>query len=478
VFYEWHNRPPTAVPGDHPYSRVPTGLLNVLPLPPIGRTFGLYTVSGTDNEPEVLSSFGYTNNGRFYVQYFHELRQSLDRQRGPNVLAMSGTSFLPHSTRWHFGIPDGILKRVTAVDSNIASIQNALQDESCWFRYQPVYDSDNNPVFISGNPYKQDGISKMVTALVQDATQGGGFLSEELRELDRLAVEMPEYWQDRGRLLILANSYDQCKWAAERMRQLWPEKAEKIYHLVRPSDGQNDAEHYEVATKLKRIDIEEFAQTDGEILVAPLPAIGRGFNILNAQYKAAFGTIYFLTRPMPHPFDITAIAQELNRRMDDWESDENFSAWTQADGLYECGRNVRQLGAQYWRKAENRHGYRRLRDEEDQKRWQEPVSRLHANPRRDLAATTAGKIVQAIGRLLRGDVPFHAYFIDAAWAPNQAYRLRGDEIPRDSGETSLLVAICLILDEYVNDYAAGRELYELISQKLQTTQYLDWDMDY
>jgi len=35
----------------------------------------------------------------------------------------------------------------------------------------------------------------------------------------------------------------------------------------------------------------------------------------------------------------------------------------------------------------------------------------------DLAATTAGHIIQACGRLLRGGVPFHAYFADAAGHP-------------------------------------------------------------
>ncbi len=43
-------------------------------------------------------------------------------------------------------------------------------------------------------------------------------------------------------------------------------------------------------------------------------AIGRGFNILNANGKVAFGAVYFLTRPYPYPHDTQAIAQEMNRR--------------------------------------------------------------------------------------------------------------------------------------------------------------------
>ena len=36
-----------------------------------------------------------------------------------------------------------------------------------------------------------------------------------------------------------------------------------------------------------RSDIEDFAQTNGKILIAPLRAIGRGYNILNQNGKAA-----------------------------------------------------------------------------------------------------------------------------------------------------------------------------------------------
>ena len=61
--------------------------------------------------------------------------------------------------------------------------------------------------------------------------------------------------------------------------------------------------------KVYRSDIEDFAQTNGKILIAPLQAIGRGYNILNRDGKAAFGTIFFLTRPMPYPADSQSLAR-------------------------------------------------------------------------------------------------------------------------------------------------------------------------
>ena len=66
VFYEWHNRPTEVIDNESPYQRVPTTLLNILPLPPTGRLFGIYHTPSKQNSG-VLSTFGYTNIGRAYV---------------------------------------------------------------------------------------------------------------------------------------------------------------------------------------------------------------------------------------------------------------------------------------------------------------------------------------------------------------------------------------------------------------------------
>jgi hypothetical protein len=90
-----------------------------------------------------------------------------------------------------------------------------------------------------------------------------------------------------------------------------------------------------------------------------------------------------------------------------------------------------------------------------------------------LAATTAGKIAQAVGRLLRGNVSFHAYFVDAAWAPQQARRLKGEEVPLDTPKTSLLAALIDVLSDYVSD-PIGKELYDPLLEKLDRTENFDW----
>lgn len=123
---------------------------------------------------------------------------------------------------------------------------------------------------------------------------------------------------------------------------------------------------------------------------------------------------------------------------------------------------MRRFAARYWRTVEQRSYYKTLRDHEE----------LRAFPRRDLAATTAGLIVQAVGRLLRGGVPFHAYFVDAAWAPNSA----APNIDKpDTEKTSLLVAIILQMCEYAGEEdKVGNALYKPLADALERIDDLHW----
>lgn len=446
VFYQWQHRP-YEIDDDPPHRRMPAGMLNVLPLPLTGRQFGTYySQHGEDNssfdDSDPLSMFAYTNIGRWYVLNFHRLLTDFDGKKGPNVLALSGTSYLPDSTQFHVGTqkekPYGVLM---PDDSAKAAIADSL------FEFSPQYDAENVPIRFSGR--KETEKPKLLKEMVRSLTgnDGRGHLGQTLKELKRLGQSEPERWADRDRILLLVNSYEQSLWAAQSMRNCWTSLKGEIYHLVssngREDPYQNQAFADTQSGALSRNDIESFGQTNGKILIAPISAIGRGFNILNDSGKAAFGTVYFLTRPYPHPHDTQRIAQELNRRALDWQADPDFVAWEE-DGIQKRAEAVRQCATRYWRLAEYRSYYSTLRSDEE----------LRANPRRDLAATTAGVLIQAVGRLIRGGVPFHAYFVDAAWAANFAR----DQTP-ETPETSLLAAIIDLLEDYVNEDPICQALY-------------------
>lgn len=466
VFYEWHNRPST-IGDEQPHRRMPVAMLDILPLPPTGRQFGTYFAQNSltpnavsQNADNKLALFAYTNIGRCYVLNYHRLLTDFDGRRGPNVVALSGTSYLPDSTSFHVGEPQGVLMPDEQANTAISA---------SYFAFLPQFDQRaREAIRISGVPEAQKmGMFKaMASSLV--GKNGSGSLGQELMNLKQLGQDEPDHWQDRERILLLVNSYDQARWAADELRNNWSNLTGRIHHLQRNSeDGlTEDLPFYEDALRaanekgaINRTDIENFGQTDGQILVAPLNSIGRGFNVLNRYGKAAFGSVYFLTRPYPHPHDTQAIAREINRRTLDWVNDADFSAW-QNDGLLARAEAVRRMASRYWRSVEQRSYYRTLLDDPE----------LRSYPRNDLAATTAGYVIQAVGRLLRGGVPFRAYFVDAAWAPTST-----QESPEhDTEESSLLVAMILRMREYASESSVGRALYAPLADALDGTENLRW----
>lgn len=356
VFYEWQYAPPT-ISSDPPRHRMPAAMMNILPIPAAGRQFGTYYAQaqfagGRDRRRDTLTLFAYTNVGRFYILNFHKLLTDLTGRRGPNVLALSGTSYLPHSTRFH------ISSEVKGVLVPEEKAMNAISSST--FTFLPQY-KGGQPIRISGSPEDQKmGLFKdMVKVLAGQA--GTGPLGQMLAELEQLGEDEDEQklWRDRKRILLFVNSYEQSYWAASALHQSWPALRGKIYCLKR---ANLDADAYSPDPSvdsengiqfLLRTDIESFAQTEGQILVAPLNAVGRGFNILNSHNNAAFGAVYFLTRPYPHPHDTQTIAQEINRRILEWPEDEDFVAWQQ-DGVNERAKKLREKATHYWKTVEQR----------------------------------------------------------------------------------------------------------------------------
>lgn len=431
VFYEWHSRPSEIETSDFSGAYLPNSLslANILPLPPVGRIFGTYYTQykRKDEEQRLLSRFEYSNIGRIYVQQFHRLLEAFDLY-GPHVVALSGTSWLPDSTRWNFDIePTGIMK----IDEETAvTIREGSQ-----FAFIPHYTTDkegrSQPIFVSGS----DDIDRSVQQLAQSLLH-----TDQLRnELDRLFELGKEdsLWQDRARLLMLTNSYDQAEIVGSILQQeLGHERAN---YLTRGNSAtEADVEQGTIA----RADIERFADSPAQVLVAPMNAIGRGYNILNRETEksmAAFGAIYFLTRPMPHPYDIQALSSELNARSLEWIGDEKL--WHEFPTLDQQYQALRRYTRQYWLRAEDRHSYRDINwisqqtiDEAETALERQMLQSL-LGARMDLAATTLGRFVQASGRLVRGGVPFHCFFADASWAPKSAAfiakRNHKDEIPTE-----------------------------------------------
>lgn len=451
VLQEWHNKPET-MDAEQPFSRIPRGMRNILPLPLTGQQYGFVRA---EEDPNRLSLFAYTNIGRSYLLDFDHLRQDIEGTRGPNVLALSGTSYLPDSTAFHVTLPPaGIL---------LAPEQTETAIRESRFIWKYFTDEHDQPIFISGERDKEQQFRRLMKAMLADSGVPGGFLRKTLDSLEALGRKCPEQWEDRARVLLLTNSYKQAEVAAQMLRDGWREASRTIFDLKRGSGSEDYEIEMELASNsLKRIDIEQFAQREGRILIAPMQSIGRGFNILNntPERKAAFGAVFFLTRPLNPPHDMEAMAQELNRYALGWAANPAFGAWAE-DTLYKRALKVRDCATELRRLIDHRYGYEHLIDHAE----------LGVYPRRDLAATTAGRIMQAVGRLLRGGVPFNAYFVDAAWSPDLART--GDRHRVEPETTSLLTAVIDVLSDYTAHNEIGRHLYGGFCEALSATENRD-----
>jgi len=463
VFHEWH-RKPIEINVEQPYYSIPRNLRRILPIPATGAQFGLYRAPKARKNVNVnaLTQFRHINIGRYYVLNYHRLRTDLDGKRGPNVLAMSGTSYLPDSSRFNLQTsPNGVLLPND-------QIKEGLQCSE--FKFKPFYSNKGRPINVSGVKRKLAALRNLVDAMIAKDITNGGFLGQVLTNLREKAEIDPERWQDRERLLLFTNSYEQSEIVAKAIQTAWPVIADRVYFLCRGKNNE-DYQAQSSKNKLERVDIEQFVDTKGKILVAPMQSIGRGFNILNRnkpQAIAAFGAVLFLIRPMWQPEDLVAMAQEVNRYTIQWSERVDLPPdLAAADGLYRSAIALRRTADELWRDIEHRQSYKQLTYNLADDTITDLHESLRITPRRDLAATTAGLIIQAAGRLLRGGVPFYAYFVDAAWAPLTA---AGGSAVNEDASTSLLKAMIDIINDYAHESdVVGNALYGDLAAALSCT---------
>ncbi len=428
---------------DNRLSRIPGDLMGVLPTSPTGSLFGFQYLEETSGSPDApnadqlplkirrFSTFQYQNVGRWLVQHFHNLLDDLGYP-GPNVLAMSGTSWLPDSAAWHFSVkPQAVLEPTPTSQQAIRASKLA---------FQPVRNSEGRSIFVSGSNQLAANLIEMGRLLAAWPSPQQSFLQQEIKTLEKLATEEPELWRDRARLLLFVNSYDQVQTVTRAILGQRPDWRETTYSLVRRA-GAARGDVWQWARldgqELVRADVEQFGRSPGQILIAPLQAVGRGYNILNQDNVAAFGSVLFLTRPMPHPFDMQARAQWLNDRVLRKGADHNDDIWRDTTTVHQQAEAVRLWAHREWDTYDDAGQFRYLK----------------AKRKDDLAASLAGVIIQASGRLLRGGVPFRAFFMDAAWAPQTV-----NGIEPDTPATSLLLRIRDLLRQY-SQQPVGQVLY-------------------
>ncbi len=383
----------------------------LIPAPPLDNPLGMRLVVGGNTDSGVFYLNQSRGIGRWLLLNLSRLYQDQCGWVGPHVLLTSATSWLPGSTQFNLNCPpNAILKPAVPAAPDIT------------LTYHPVMNRDK-PVLISGGGSegkKHNNLRMMVKGLAE-STPGTPSLIE--RELN--------YWAERDpqaprRVLLVVGSYTHSKVVLEALEAI-PAFKGRVLRLVPDDDPINDDDPHLHTRK-----VETLRDHSAEVLIAPLMAIQRGFNILDEQERALLGSVFFLVRPYPLPDDLSQHILAVN----DW-----LMQHLEPDGrtLHESKtlgtlRSVRRDAMGQWR--------RRLQTR--------TFIGMDADIYTAFLRDHFVPIWQTIGRLIRGGKDARAFFVDGAFAPSEGERhllrdwhamlkdLRANPDPTTSALTSAL----------------------------------------
>lgn len=432
------------------FERPPLDYLPVIPNAPVGNILG-FRYSREHNAPGgKLDYFRYVGVGRALLLNFPTLFAA-DDWEGAHTILISGTSYAPGSPVYNIAVRPQVLLEPSQTEG--LGIGNSE------FAFTPQKNVSGQPISISGlyTSRRKTAADEMVGALCR--TTGGikSFLDELLEDLRNREQTDPGYWRDRQRILIITNSYDEADWVESLLcRNYLTRHIDQIAALRRDSAPKS-------LPGIRRSQIGNLKELNTQIVVAPLMALERGYNILNEQKIAAFGAALFLCRPMPVPDDWQSTVRQLN-------------AWALQN--YADPANYINLNSQWLSNFEerfyrlaiaelNRLNCRALRFEQ-----------LTEQERQVLCWNQLVSIWQVIGRLVRGNVPCIVHFLDAKFAPQLA---QSNFQQSDSAATSLLIGICEVLQEAIeanhkspSEIMLARSLYNDFFTALTQTKGLQY----
>lgn len=436
--------------------RPPHDYLPILPESPVGNILGfLYKPDRSTKKAGKLDYFRYVGVGRALLLNFPTLF-AVDDWQGPHTVLISGTSYAPGSPAYHISIQPTVLlqpamKDGLSGDAGIAESQ---------FFFSPKQNQQGNYIALSGLPSAKRKLAaaEMIDAMCQSPRRVTSFLDRVFQNLQQREQEQPEWWSDRGRILVVVGSYNESEWVTSILKSRYRLENDIDLDGIATLRRDNAPSHL---SGIPRSKIRDLNNTSTRIVVAPLMALERGHNILNNQGKAAFGAVLFLNRPMPVPDNWQSTVQQLNAWALEHEKDST---------LYEEATTLRILTLT------------RVADIFYQNAVAEMVNlnytawsfqQLTSKERAVLCWTQLVSIWQIIGRLVRGGVPAEVHFMDVKFAPLSA---NGEQ---DSEITSLLVGIIKVLKPYVEgedkrpcEVTIARSLYRAFFNALQQTDEL------
>jgi hypothetical protein len=391
------------------FNRIPRDFYGLIP----GLASGLVCGFKLEQQENQLTLwyFQALGQGRWLLENFSQVFAAEGTQ-GAHTLLLSGTSWAGQSPIYHVDLKVDYLLRPKEHQAVEAIAQSN-------FYFSPCYWPDGKPVRISGVESKEASLLQVVRSL--------------LRQTDVLQRDFDALPEGRKRLIWYVNSYEQVDFVHNAVLTI--DTSKNWSHRVAALTSRSPLEDVDESL-IARGNIENFANTNRAILIAPIAAIGRGKNILNEQGLSAFGGAYFLVRPHPASDDL-----DYKFRLALCEERKAIALERKGSLLKAC---------ETWRNE----GYGIfLKSLDTTLRYSNRG--MPKEVREGLIWTQLVLTWQAIARTIRGNQPTLIRFIDAAWAPNLAIG------KPETAQESLLKGFEYVLRPYLSKRKTGYDAREL-----------------
>lgn len=316
----------------------------------------------------------YTGVGRLLLHDWHCIYEDSDQKQGPAVIFLSGTSHAPESAHYHLNTGSKWLLKADRTSPEVHMTLNPILDA----RHDKFLEVSG----IGDEEARSSNLYEMVQQLKSD-------IHYELN-----------FWNSRGnprRVLLVVNSYDDVDTVARAFRG---DKSWEGRYKVLSRERSHEPDQF------PRTMIESFRKEKAEVLVVPLLSVGRGYNILDQNGEALFGSVFFLVRPYPIPNDMNYLVQALHSYLP------RYLQRITGQGIYyeKAVSKLRQISSGKFEAMYKKPDY-----------W----SILDDSEREVMAWYTFIPIWQMIGRLLRGGKNARVFYCDSKFDSKPAGKPEG-----------------------------------------------------
>ena len=386
-----------------------TAQQKILPSSAMGNLFGM------KNDPQKgLILYRQYAFGRALMDRMPWLRLTDKGQpAGPNVLMLSGSSWADGCLQYHVNVPVKYLleaeewKRRKIAESKMIDLGTAIR------------------VSGSGSEEREENLTEVIKKIM-------GTIEAELRS--------------EGKLLMIVNSYSEAQTAANYLNRLLS-NGKTVACMCREADEFDE-------NMILRREIADFSDHSADIMVAPAQAIERGYNIVDKDGHSAFGSVFFLVRPMEVPDEISSKCTKLNGYL------ERHCVLSGKKNAFDRAAKLRSEATRQWSLME-RQGKMQLSS-------LDPVMKL------DVTASLFVLILQIFGRLCRitdeSKPAPRVYFADGAFRRSE----------KNTAGYDLLNELIDYLDSMIDNKETGKiaetlyqPFYEAFKKGVEKNEFVD-----